>query len=95
MVGVVQTFAVFTIFSFTPELTGIRSTTLRIAAMATAGAALIVVHQYVEYAKEIATAQSPPTTPKDGMENGAKRIADQTPTQGDNPKDYDIIHDEL
>jgi hypothetical protein len=29
------------------------------------------------------------------MKNGAKKIADQTPTQGDNPKDYDIIHDEL
>jgi hypothetical protein len=95
MLGVAQTFGVFVIFSLAPELFGIRSTTLRIAAMATTGAALIVVHQHAEDAKAIAGAQLPPTTPKDSMTNGAKRIADQTPTQGDNPKDYDIIHDEL
>ena len=95
MLAVAQTYSVFVIFHFTPDLYGVRSSTLRIATMATAGAALIAVHQYVEDAKTIAAAQSPPTTPKDGMTNGAKRIADKTPTQGDNPKDYDIIHDEL
>jgi hypothetical protein len=95
ILAVVETFGLFLVFNVAPAVHGIRSTALRIAAMATAGAALIVVHQYAEYAKAIAAAQSPPTTPKDGMENGAKRIADKTPTQGDNPKDYDIIHDEL
>ena len=95
MIGAMQTFCLFWIFNIVPILFDIRSSVLRIAAMATAGAGLIVVHQYAEDAKEIAAAQSPPTTPKDGMKNGAKRIADQTPTQGDNPKDYDIIHDEL
>ena len=95
MIGVAQTFSVFMIFNIVPILFGIRSSSLRIATMATAGAALIVVHQYAEDAKAIAAAQSPPTTPKDSMKNGAKKIADKTPTQGDNPKDYDMIHDEL
>jgi hypothetical protein len=91
----VEIFGAFVIFHLTPDLIGIKSSTLRVALTATAGAALIAVHQRAEDAKAIAAAQSPPTTPKDGMGNGAKAIADQTPTQGDNPKDFDIIHDEL
>jgi hypothetical protein len=95
MIGVMQTFSAYMIFTIVPILFNVRSSTLRIAAISAAGAALMVAHQYAKDAREIAAAQSPPTTPKDSMKNGAKRIADQTPTQGDNPKDYDIIHDEL
>jgi hypothetical protein len=95
IMGVVQTFSTFMVFRIVPILFNVRSSTLRVATVAAAGAALIVVHQYAKDAKAIAAAQSPPTTPKDSMKNGAKKIADQTPTQGDNPKDYDIIHDEL
>ena len=95
MLAVSNTFALFVIFSLAPDLIGIKSSTLRTATIAAAGAALILIHKQAGDAKTLAAAQSPPTTPKDGMKNGAKRIADQTPAQDDNPKDYDIIHDEL
>ena len=95
LLAVVEIFGAFVVFHLAPDLIDIKSSTLRVATIAVAGAALMAVHQQAEDAKAIAAAQSPPTTPKDGMTSGAKRIADQTPTQGDNPKDYDIIHDEL
>ena len=46
LLAVVETLGLFLVFNVAPAVHGIRSTTLRIAAMATAGAALIVVHQY-------------------------------------------------
>jgi hypothetical protein len=95
VVTIIETLSVYIIFNVVPGMIGIRSGTLRSAVIAVAGATLIAAHQYGKDARTIAAAQSPPTTPRASMKNGAKRIADQTSTQGDNPNDYDIIHDEL
>ena len=95
VIAIIQTLFLFVIFDIVPDLFDIRPGTLRTAVVAVAGALLMDVHRYGEDARTIAAAQSPPTTPKASMKDGAKRIADQTPTQDDNPKDYDVIHDEL
>ena len=93
--GIMQTFSIFIVFGMSPELVEIEANTLRIAAIAMAGATLTTAHQYAEDARAIAAAKSPPITFKERMKEGAKRIADYTPTQGDNPSNYDMIHDEL
>ena len=92
--GIVMAYMMFLIFKWAPILYNIRSSRLRSASVAVMAAALIAVHQNAQEAREMAATLSTPSSPAQLMRDEAQKLADRTPTPDDNPKDFDIIHDE-